>query len=75
MDPSNGSPRGVGSLGPGLVPGEGGGGGAGDGLVLGDSSAGSRGGEVAGENVSVHVLLLALRSADRKPAAEIVNNH
>ena len=34
VDPRDGAAGGVGSLGPGLVPGEGGGGGAGDGLVL-----------------------------------------
>ena len=70
MDPGHGSPRGVGCLGPGLVPGDGGGGGAGDGLVLGDSPAGSRGGEVPGENISVHVLLLTLRSADGESEVE-----
>ena len=72
MNAGNGTPRRVGSLGPGLVPGEGGGGGAGDGLVLRDRPAGGRGGEVPGENISVHVLLLTLRSADRKPAGEII---
>ena len=70
MDPGHGSARGVGGLGPGLVPGEGGGGGAGDGLVLRHRPAGRRGGEVTGENVAVHVLLLALRGADREPAAD-----
>ena len=71
MDPGHSSARGVGSLGPGLVPGQGRRGGAGDGLVLRDSPAGGWGGKVARENVPVHVLLLALRGADREPTVEI----
>ena len=74
MNPGHGPAGGVGCLGPGLVPGEGGGGGAGDGLVLRHRPAGGRGGEVAGEHVAVHVLLLTLRGADREPAVFRDNN-
>ena len=86
MDPGHSPARRVSSLGPGRVPSQGGRSGAGDRLVLDrehfsnkdirvsphlrHSSAGCGRGKVFGEDVSVHVLLLTLRSADGESEVE-----